>query len=120
MSDPFYDAYYPGNIYYASIGTLGFKWRETVDLGGSYEFDIFVAAETEGGELVYADDSGCSCPTPFEFTSRSAMGVASDLHALLRAVDRWHERSYEKHPAEVANFKSRLRDRVGRRGEAVA
>lgn len=27
---------------------------------------------------------------------------------------------YEKHPAEVANFKSRLRDRVGRRGEAVA
>jgi hypothetical protein len=34
---------------------------------GSYEFDYTVVwRRTAGGSLLYGEDSGCSCPSPFE------------------------------------------------------
>ena len=35
------------------------------DVAGDYEFAMFVVW-TDGQQLYYATDSGCSCPTPFE------------------------------------------------------
>lgn len=32
----------------------------------SYEFDMVVIWEHEDGRLLYKQDSGCSCPSPFE------------------------------------------------------
>ena len=37
------------------------------DLAGSYEFDEIRVWQKENGELLYAIDSGCSCPSPFEW-----------------------------------------------------
>lgn len=37
------------------------------DCAGSYEFDMLVVWRQKGsGRLLWAQDSGCSCPTPFE------------------------------------------------------
>ena len=37
------------------------------DVGGSYEFDKFVFwKRLLDGQVFYAEDSGCSCPSPFE------------------------------------------------------
>jgi len=33
---------------------------------GSYEFDMTVVWRKPDGSLVYGEDSGCSCPSPFE------------------------------------------------------
>lgn len=34
--------------------------------GGSYEFDKTVIWKDNAGQLYLAEDSGCSCPSPFE------------------------------------------------------
>ena len=33
---------------------------------GCYEFNTTVVLRSEDGRLCYAEDSGCSCPTPFD------------------------------------------------------
>lgn len=44
---------------------FGLKLIGVVDIAGSYEFDMF-AVWKDGRKFCYAQDSGCSCPTPFE------------------------------------------------------
>lgn len=39
---------------------------ETDKSSRSYEFNTFVIWQTEAGDFVWASDSGCSCPAPFE------------------------------------------------------
>ncbi len=39
----------------------------TIERGGSYEFDTFVVwLQKDTGRVLYAQDAGCSCPTPFD------------------------------------------------------
>jgi hypothetical protein len=57
------------NIYYNpekfGLETIGeIDWSS-----GAYEFDLTVVwKRTLDGRFVYAEDSGCSCPSPFEGT----------------------------------------------------
>jgi hypothetical protein len=57
------------NIYYDpekfGLVTIGeIDWSD-----GCYQFDLTVVWKRESdGRFVYADDSGCSCPAPFEST----------------------------------------------------
>lgn len=44
---------------------------------GNYCFDYTAAWRTGDGSLVYADDAGCSCPSPFEDTSVGDMTVCT-------------------------------------------
>lgn len=45
----------------------GLRAFAEIDVAGSYEFDMCCVWEDERtGDLFYAFDSGCSCPTPFE------------------------------------------------------
>ena len=53
------------NIYY-NPKAFGLQIIALMELGGSYEFDTHVVFANEQGELFYANDAGCSCPTPFE------------------------------------------------------
>lgn len=55
------------NIYYEPE-KYGLKPIGEIDWSsGSYEFDLTVVWQRElDGVLVYAEDSGCSCPSPFE------------------------------------------------------
>lgn len=53
--------------YEGRSGSEGYSFFDDIDLGGYYEFDIFlVIKNNETGELLYSTDSGCSCPEPFE------------------------------------------------------
>lgn len=62
MSNVYYD---PENFGLKILGEIDFS-------SGSYEFDVSVVwADVETGALYYADDSGCSCPAPFEDTGRN-------------------------------------------------
>jgi hypothetical protein len=55
------------NIYY-SPEDFKLKTVDVIDFGESYEFDMIVVWRTVEGpvKFYWAQDSGCSCPTPFE------------------------------------------------------
>lgn len=59
-----------------------------IDNGESYEFDKVVVWKHKDGTLYWQEDSGCSCPTPFEDYSdlASLNRVAPDLHDVENAV----------------------------------
>jgi hypothetical protein len=64
------------NFYYdpekSGLVTIGeIDWSS-----GSHEFDLTVVWKRESdGRFVYADDSGCSCPSPFEDTGIDELTV---------------------------------------------
>ena len=54
------------NPYY-NPGNLGLEIVAELDPHLSYEFDMVVVWKAvESGNLYWAEDAGCSCPTPFE------------------------------------------------------
>lgn len=54
------------NPYY-SPEKCGLQILDSIDTGGSYEFDMFVVwIKLEDGTLWWDTDAGCSCPVPFE------------------------------------------------------
>lgn len=69
------------NLYYdpekyglTLVGTLDYS-------SGSYEFDYTCVWVDEDRNLYYADDSGCSCPAPFEDTGKNDL-TKTDLRGL--------------------------------------
>lgn len=59
MSDIYYS---PEKFGLTAIGQVDFS-------DGNYCFDYTAVWQTDDGAFVYADDYGCSCPSPFESTS---------------------------------------------------
>lgn len=56
------DFYYnPGKYGLTTIGEI--DWSD-----GNYQFDLTVVWEDRAGRFWYGDDSGCSCPAPFQDT----------------------------------------------------
>lgn len=56
------------NIYY-SPEKFGLEMVGGVELSdGNYQFDTIILLRDSHGILLYAHDSGCSCPSPFEDT----------------------------------------------------
>jgi hypothetical protein len=53
------------NIYY-SPEAHGLTLVAEVDFADSYDFDKTVVWKDVDGQLYWAQDSGCSCPSPFE------------------------------------------------------
>jgi len=70
------------NIYYDPQDFLLTPIGEIEWSSGSYEFDLTVVWKREDGRFVYAEDSGCSCPSPFEDTSPSDLIVLPKSGAL--------------------------------------
>jgi len=56
---------YDNNPYY-SASEMGLEMVQFERSSGSYEFDTLVFWATQDGQIYTAQDSGCSCPTPFE------------------------------------------------------
>ena len=48
-----------------------------VEFAGGYEFDLLVVWRDAEGRFYYADDSGCSCPVPFELIRRADITAAT-------------------------------------------
>jgi hypothetical protein len=53
------------NIYY-NPEAYGLTIVDSIDSGESYDFDMVAIWRDVDGNLYWATDSGCSCPTPFE------------------------------------------------------
>ena len=45
----------------------------------SWEYDMTEVYRRKDGALFYAEDSGCSCPTPFEFTTEADLTPIKSL-----------------------------------------
>lgn len=57
---------YDTNLYYSPEAS-GYEIIETIELEDEpWQFDILVVWRDPEGTLVWATDSGCSCPSPFE------------------------------------------------------
>lgn len=97
--------YQPENYGFREVGQV--DWSS-----GSYEFDYTtVWQHKESGEFFMADDSGCSCPSPYE-----GVRHVSDLTPISRMqelVDHLNERNEDKYSgdrsADIADLVSAYR-----------
>ena len=88
----------------------------TVDVAGSYEFDMFVVVRTiepiEGirkGTYFWAADAGCSCPSPFH----GAEWHRATKAELIKAFDSWSDQrkgQYYYNEPDVLSMKMDLRN----------
>jgi hypothetical protein len=72
---------------------LGLEIVGDADDSEEYSFDQFVVWKDATGQLYYASDSGCSCPTPFEnykTVESLTKGTVTEIHA---ALDQWASRN---------------------------
>ncbi|GAA1992676.1 hypothetical protein GCM10009718_32980 [Isoptericola halotolerans] len=104
MSNVYYD---PEKFGLRTLGELDFS-------SGSYEFDLSVVW-TDGTALFWADDAGCSCPSPFESVGRDDLSTGS-IDALRRYL---HERQQEQYTQyvkhdEVVDFIARVRKEMAK------
>jgi hypothetical protein len=53
------------NVYYYPEH-FGLEQVAEFECGGNYEFDTHVVWKDKQGQLYWAHDEGCSCPTPFD------------------------------------------------------
>lgn len=98
---------YDKNCYYHPE-VHGLSVFDEVETAGSYEFDTTVVWEDAEGNLYWAHDSGCSCPTPFEsYTS------ISDLNKLdsdsLHSFDEHLKNQYRITPSQYNNLITKVR-----------
>jgi hypothetical protein len=55
-----------------------------------YAYNKFVIWKTKEGKYFYGDDSGCSCPSPFEeYRSIDNLYPVYNKEQLLTAIDNW-------------------------------
>lgn len=80
------DVYYnPEHFGLTEIGSI--QWGAYC-----YDFDLTVVWQHEDGTLYWADDSGCSCPSPFEdFTSLESLETGGSFKVAKHITDRFTE-----------------------------
>lgn len=69
--------------------------------GLDYEFHILAIWKDEEGRIYWAEDSGCSCPSPFEdfhYNGPDDHNLETDITLLMEALDEFpaHERDKEQ------------------------
>ena len=74
---------------YSSPGKFGLATVGEVEWGDAcYSFDLTTVWRDEvTGSLYYADDSGCSCPSPYENTSRNDLILIDGPQAFIDHVN---------------------------------
>ncbi len=103
-NDPYYS---PEKFGLTTIGEIDFS-------DGCYQFDLTVVWRNASGQLFYGDDSGCSCPSPFERQGLDDLTASSfaDLQAHLEkrlAEDTYDEREKERCAGELVELMGRIR-----------
>jgi hypothetical protein len=118
------------NVYY-DPEKFGLQLIGEVDYSsGAYEFDLTVVwREMTSGRLVYADDSGCSCPSPFsdvgisDMTAGQPHDVARHLHRRIEQTcngNESHEGCYcGENRSKVLALVERVRDAARQQPAAV-
>lgn len=102
------DIYYsPEKFDLEVVGEIDFS-------SGSYEFDLTVVwRDTETGALYYADDSGCSCPSPFEYQGRDSLTRVTRTQDLIDHFEDRKRDSYDYDPSDEYSAASRIDAEVG-------
>jgi len=59
------------------------------DKGDGNDFNIFLVLRSKSGNLYYDQDSGCSCPSPFEDSNLETLGLPKTLEDILHAATEW-------------------------------
>jgi hypothetical protein len=83
---------------------------------GCYQFDLLVVWKDADGRLYYAEDSGCSCPSPFENDSmatltrvQSADEIVSRMEYRHSEMGDWYASDRERVGYEIADFKAKVK-----------
>jgi hypothetical protein len=104
------------SVYY-DPDKFGLKVLGDIDWSsGLYEFDQTVVWQDEQGQMYYADDSGCSCPSPFEAMGRDDLTPCTfpELQAHLeKRLEGCRDEEREGNQAAVVNLLGRLRSGQG-------
>jgi hypothetical protein len=102
---------------YGSPEDFGLKILGELDFSsGNYEFDLtIVFQDVKTGRIYYADDSGCSCPMPFEDMGRNDLVPVENAASLSRHLRNrnsgWN--SSDVTPADIQRLVSKVRTRIG-------
>lgn len=100
------------NVYYdpekfdlSPVGDIDFS-------SGSYEFDMTVVwRRGSDGLFFYADDSGCSCPAPFESVGINDLTLAESLAALQSHLESRNQPEYGyDRSGEIVDLLGRARE----------
>ncbi|NUR82197.1 MAG: hypothetical protein HOQ21_17435 [Dermatophilaceae bacterium] len=85
MSNIYYD---PEKFGLRTVGEAEFS-------SGDYQFDTTVVwQDTETGAVYFADDAGCSCPSPFEFMGRADITRIERMQDLIDHLEERKRESY--------------------------
>lgn len=96
------------DVYY-NPDKFGLEVVGSADIADSYEFDMFLVL-TDGKQLFWARDSGCSCPSPFEDYTSLDMLESGSVDSCLRAIENWSDSSYYSNRAGLAGLREAVRD----------
>jgi hypothetical protein len=77
---------------YCDAEKFGLTQVDEIDLSdGCYQFDLVVVWKHEDGKHYWANDSGCSCPSPFELYTTldqlTPLVSDHDMMQLIKMVD---------------------------------
>lgn len=107
--------------------TTVYELRGEVQWGPrSYDFDISgVFVNTETGQVYYAEDSGCSCPSPWEYTRVSALTEITRVqdwidHTESRLAEQYYDWSSDADEKSTLAAHGPTVDEVARVTETVA
>lgn len=76
----------------------------------SYSFDTRVVWKAQNGKLYTAHDSGCSCPTPFEYFHKLGDLTLLDRNTLLLLKDELKQHIDYVTPEKAQDFLYKIRD----------
>lgn len=101
--------YHPEKHGLTTVGVLDFS-------SGSYEFDYTAVWVDEDKNLYWADDSGCSCPSPFENYDGKNDLITGSVPSLARHLRERQANQYTNYvsPAEVQDLVAAARKAVTR------
>lgn len=102
---------YPADIYHSpekfGLTIVG----EVEEDGLSYEFNTFVVWRNGDNVLFMANDSGCSCPSPFEaYTSVDKLERINSLAQFSASLDEWNQRYGGGPRTDVSAFRKQVGD----------
>lgn len=100
------------NVYY-SPEKFGLTQVECIDFSdGCYQFDYLVVWKDAEGRLFYAEDSGCSCPSPFETMGMPELTRVQDAMEIVSRMEQKLKDGYREEPGvaqSIADFKSKVK-----------
>lgn len=104
------------NVYY-DPEKFGLTTVAAIDYSdGCYQFDYLVVWKNEAGDLLYAEDAGCSCPCPFEDIGvqeltkvQNYSEILSRMEYRLSQMDDYDRGERPRVEAAIDEFKSKAR-----------